>query len=321
MKRFHSDCQVLPTLAEYTRYFQLPAPAHPLLFVLELMPRSQGGRPLAMPAAVPVVPGLYTVFLKRNLTSPLHYGHQPYDFSAGVLGFSAPGQVFRVNPDVDVAEVSGWVLLFHPDLLSPYPLGQKIKEYTFFRYEVHEALHLSEAEQTQLGHVLAGLQAEAARPVDAFSNELLVAQLEVLLTQANRFYQRQFHTRRAPGHDLLTRFERALARYFAFEAPAQPLPSVHYFAEALHVSPAYLSDMLRALTGQGAQQHLQQALLAKAKYLLRTTNLSVKETAFQLGFDYPPYFSRLFKQKTGLSPVEFRCATLPPLSLEGEAAN
>lgn len=306
MKQSTQEFQVLRTVTDYTRFFGLPAPAHPLLTLLELAPAAAAGPRVVPPTPAPVVPQLYTIFLKRNLPSLLHYGHQGYDFREGVLGFSAPGQVFRVNADVDATQVSGWVLVFHPDLLSKYPLGQKIKEYTFFGYDVREALHLSAQEEGLLATVLTSLRTEYERPLDAFSQDVLVAQLDVLLTYANRFYHRQFLTRRAPANDLRTRFEAALAAYFAADAPARPLPTVQYFAEALRVSPAYLSDMLRALTGQGAQQHLQQALLDKAKQLLLTTALSVKETAFQLGFEYPPYFSRLFKSKTGLTPAEFR---------------
>jgi AraC family transcriptional activator of pobA len=308
MKQPSPDFQVLRTVTEYTRFYGLPAPPHPLLTLIDLTPAREAAvaRGVTPAQLAPVVPQLYTVFLKRDLVGKLHYGHQTYDFNEGVLGFSAPGQVFRPDANLDASQVSGWLLVFHPDLLAQYPLGQKITSYNFFAYQTHEALHLSAREEAQLELVLDGLRLEVARPIDSFSQEVLVAQLEVLLTYASRFYHRQFVTRRAPVHDLLSRFEAAVAAHFTTATATPGLPTVQQLADTLHVSPAYLSDMLRALTGQGAQQHLQNALIEQAKRLLLTTSLSVKEAAFQLGFEYPAYFSRLFKSKTGLSPVAFR---------------
>lgn len=253
----------------------------------------------------PVVQQLYTVWLKRDFKGRLHYGHQAYDFREGVLGFVAPGQVFAVDATVDVSALSGWMVVFHPDLLSKHALGQKVLGYGFFSYAVHEALHISAQEEQVLDGLLATIRSEYERPIDAFSQDVLVAQLEQLLSYANRFYHRQFLTRRAPEHDQLSRFESLLATYFV-QDDILPLPTVQYFAEALHLSPAYLSDMLRALTGQNTQQHIHSALIEKAKRLLRTTSLSVSETAFQLGFEYPQYFNRLFKSKTGLTPGAYR---------------
>ena len=223
------------------------------------------------------------------------------------------------------------MIVFHPDLLTKYPLGRKIGQYGFFAYEVHEALHLSAHEEALLDGLVDAIRAEYERLIDAFSQDVLVSQLEVLLNYANRFYHRQFLTRRTaePNDDsLLTRFESRLNAYFAQEPgssrtrfetlvtkyftqePAglagQHLPTVQHFADELNVSPAYLSDMLRSLTGQNTQQHIHHALIERAKRLLATTSLSINETAFQLGFEYPPYFSRLFKNKTGQTPAEYR---------------
>ncbi|UOQ77769.1 helix-turn-helix transcriptional regulator [Hymenobacter sp. 5516J-16] len=306
MKPSSQAFQVLATVTDYTRLYGLPAPAHPLLTLIDLRrSRELGQAAGAPPVTAPVILQFYSVFLKRGLNGPLYYGHQPYDFSEGVLGFSAPGQVFRVDESLDISGVSGWMLLFHPDLLARYPLGQRIADYTFFSYDVHEALHLSAQEEQSLDSLLHSLKLEHERPIDAFSQDVLVSQLEVLLNYANRYYHRQFLTRRTPAHDLLTRFEALLGAYFA-PGNQLPLPTVHYFAEALHVSPAYLGDMLRTLTGQTTQQHIHHRLIEKAKQLLLTTSLTVNETAFQLGFEYPHYFSRLFKSKTGLSPAAFR---------------
>lgn len=303
MKTSSKYFRVLATVTDYTRFYGLPAPAHPLLTLIDLaQARGQDLRGVLDP----VVPQLYTIFLKRNLNGPLYYGHQSYDFREGVLGFSAPGQVFQVDEALDTSAVSGWMLVFHPDLLLKYPLGKKIAGYGFFAYEVHEALHLSAQEENMLDGLLHGIRGECERPIDAFSHDVLISQLEVLLSYANRFYHRQFLTRRTAEHDLLSRFEALLTAYFAQEDGGQSLPTVQHFADALHVSPAYLSDMLRSLTGQNTQQHIHHQLIEKAKRLLLTTSLSINETAFRLGFEYPQYFTRLFKSKTGRTPAAFR---------------
>ena len=302
MKQAAKEFRVLSTVTDYTRLCGLPAPAHPLLTLIDLEQTRSNVLPADMP---PVVQQLYTVWLKKNLKGKVHYGHQSYDFGEGVMGFMAPGQVFAVDATLDISEISGWMLVFHPDLLRKYPLAQKIAGYGFFFYQVHEALHISAQEENLLDDLLRIIRSEYERPIDAFSQDVLVAQLEVLLNYANRFYHRQFLTRRTAEHDLLSRFEAQVTTYFAHESE-QPLPTVQHFADALHVSPAYLSDMLRTLTGENTQQHIHRALIEKAKRLLLTTSLSINETAFQLGFEYPQYFSRLFKSKTGLTPAAFR---------------
>lgn len=306
MKTPAKELRTMSTVTDYTRFFGLPAPAHPLLTVIDLAKATAEGHAQGLlPVFAPVVQQFYTVALKRGLKGQLYYGHQSYDFSEGVLFFLAPGQVFAADSSLDTSELSGWLLVFHPDLLLKYPLAKKIASYGFFSYGVHEALHLSAREESVLSGLLQTIQSEYEQPIDAFSQDVLISQLEVLLNYANRFYHRQFLTRRVPENDLLSRFEALLTAYFA-EAKEQPLPTVQHFADALHVSPAYLSDMLRTLTGQNTQQHIHHALIEKAKQLLLSTSLSINETAFQLGFEYPQYFTRLFKSKTGLTPAAFR---------------
>ncbi|GAB3669515.1 helix-turn-helix domain-containing protein [Hymenobacter agri] len=302
MKPPPAKIRALETVTDYVRFCGLPAPAHPLLTVIDL----EHARGNVLPDQVTtVVQHFYSVWVKKNLKGKVRYGHQAYDFGEGVMGFQAPGQVFTVDATLDISQLSGWMVLFHPDLLRKYPLGQKIGSYGFFSYAVHEALHLSAQEEAALDALLVNIRAEYERPIDAFSQDVLVSQLDVLLNYANRFYHRQFLTRRTVEHDLLSRFEVLLTNYSAAEQE-QALPTVQHFADALHVSPAYLSDMLRTLTGLTTQQHLHQALIEKAKRLLLTTSLTINETAFRLGFEYPQYFTRLFKSKTGLTPAAFR---------------
>ena len=300
MKQPAKEFRLLASVSDFTAYFGFPAPTHPLLTVIDLAQHRH-----LVPPTGPALRQLYIISLKKNMKGHMPYGQRTYDFGAGTLGFFAPGQLCEGSDDLDISELSGWMLVFHPDLLHRHPLGKKMAGYTFFSYQVHEALHLSAREETLLDGLLAGLRAEAEQPIDGFSQEVLAAQLEVLLTYANRFYHRQFLTRRPAEHDLLSCFEELLTAYFA-QPGEHPLPTVQYFADALHVSPAYLGDMLRSLTGQNTQQHIHQHLIEKAKQLLLSTSLTINETAFQLGFEYPQYFSRLFKNKTGLTPAAFR---------------
>ncbi|SNR58194.1 helix-turn-helix domain-containing protein [Hymenobacter mucosus] len=300
MKQAAQDFRVLSTVTDYTRFYGLPAPAHPLLTVIDL----EEARCLPRVTTL-VVQHLYTIALKRGLKGKLYYGRQSYDFSEGVLFFLGPDQVFAVDDTLDASEITGWMIVFHPDLLLKYPLAKKIATYGFFSYQANEALHLSAKEESLLASMLHGIRAEYEQPIDAFSQDVLVSQLDVLLSYANRFYHRQFLTRRTAEHDLLARFEALLIAYFSQDAE-HPLPTVQHFANTLHVSPAYLSDMLRSITGQNTQQHIHNALINKAKQLLLGTSLTINETAYQLGFEYPQYFTRLFKSKTGLTPAAFR---------------
>ena len=300
MKQAAKEFTVLATVSDFTEHFGFPSPAHPLLAIIDL----ENSRHLTPPTG-PALRQLYIISLKKNLKGLMQYGRRAYDFSEGVLAFFAPGQLCEGNAALDTSELSGWMLVFHPDLVHKYPLGKKLASYGFFSYQVHEALHLSAREEEMLDGLMASMRREYELPIDGFSQDVLVAQLDVLLNYANRFYHRQFLTRRPAEHDLLSHFEELLTTYFTQEA-SQPLPTVQYFADALRVSPAYLSDMLRTLTGQSTQQHIHHALIAKAKRLLLSTSLTINETAFRLGFEYPQYFTRLFKNKTGQTPAAFR---------------
>ncbi len=303
MKPSTASFAVLSTVADFTAHYGFAPPSHPLVTVVDL---AQYPPPDFAPK--PALRHLYLIVLKRHFNGQLPYGQQLYDYRQGVLGFYAPGQPVRFCPAAGATALPappGWMVVFHPDLLMHRPPGPFPGSYPFFAYRVQQALDLSAADERLLNYAVTGLRRESEQPADAFSQPLLSTQLDVLLQYASRAYHRQFPTEPANGPDLLSRFEALLATYLD-HAAEQPLPTVRHFAEALHVSPAYLGDVLRTHTGQNAQQHLHYALIEKARRLLLGTSLSIRETAFHLGFDNPSYFSRLFKDKTGLTPAEFR---------------
>jgi len=238
----------------------------------------------------------------------VRYGQQQYDFDEGVMYFMAPGQVLTVDPgQYGTEERSGWILKVHPDLLWNTPLAKTIKQYEFFGYSVYEALYLSDKEEAMITAIANQVETEYHANIDRFSQSVIMAQLELLLTYSERFYHRQFITRKMASHELLTKLENFLSGYFNSGALAtQGLPSVTHIAETLNISPGYLSSLLKSLTGQSTQQHLHDKLIDLAKEKLSTTNLSVSEIAYELGFEHLQSFSKLFKTKTKLSPLEFR---------------
>lgn len=246
----------------------------------------------------------YKISFKTNLKGKIKYGQSYYDFDDGGLLFTSPNQLLATADDT---EYTGYSLLIHPDFLRNYPLGKNIRNYGFFSYSANEALHLSEKEKQIVLGIFANIEDELRSNIDDFSQDVIVAQVELLLSYGNRFYKRQFITRKAVNNDLLTQLESLLDDYFGHEtALSGGLPTVQYLADGLHVSPRYLSDMLRSLTGQSAQQHIHEKLIEKAKEILSVSNLSVAEVAYRLGFEHPQSFNKLFKKKTNLSPLEFR---------------
>jgi AraC-like DNA-binding protein len=242
------------------------------------------------------------------LSGRLKYGQDYYDFDEGGLMFASPNQVIGGgNEDQPAAEYSLYTLLIHPDFLWNYPLAKKIKQYGFFSYSANEALHLSDTEKATIISVFQLIEEELKSRIDDFSQDVVVAQIELLLNYANRFYKRQFITRKAVSNDLLQKLEDTLEEYFDNEKSlSSGIPTVGYLSEKLNISPSYLSDMLRSLTGQNAQQHIHNKLIEKAKEKLSITSMSVSEIAYELGFEHPQSFSKLFKTKTRLSPLEFR---------------
>lgn len=248
----------------------------------------------------------YTISRKVNYTGTMKYGQHYYDFQEGAMVFHGPDQVI-VSELADDMNLRGWTMLIHPDFIRAYPLAVKITRLGFFSYAVHEALHLSGKESTIIEEVMDTIRKEYGSGIDIYSQDILISQIELLLNYCNRFYNRQFITRKTANGELLINFEKLLADYFEDGNLAlKGIPSVQYFANALNMSANYLSDMLRSLTGQSTQQHIHNKLIEKAKHILTATDMTVSEIAYALGFEYPQSFSKLFKSKTKITPLEFR---------------
>ncbi|GAB2781890.1 helix-turn-helix domain-containing protein [Rhabdobacter roseus] len=290
----------IKTITEGHRLAGLPKPYHPLVSIIDLKNlKVETG----MNAAIF---DFYTVTLKRGCDK-LHYGQQRFDFDEGVMAFIAPGQVLRGEAGGMAPNLEGWMLFIHPDFLWNTSLARKIKHYEYFDYATHEALFLSDKEETLINGIIDNIKEEYHANIDKFSQDVIIAQLELLFTYSQRFYERQFITRKITSHKLVERLEDVLADYFGNEALlSNGLPSVQYIADALNVSPKYLSSLLKQLTGQTTQQIIHEKLIDKAKEKLSTTELSVSEIAYELGFEHSQSFSKLFKAKTSQSPLEFR---------------
>ena len=227
------------------------------------------------------------------------------DFDEGGLSFTAPNQI--ISSVEEEKDYSGYTLLIHPDFLRGYPLATKIKTFGFFSYAVNEALFLSDKEKQVIFSILDNVKEELNSRIDDFSQDVVISHIEVLLNYSNRFYKRQFLTRKAVNNDLLTEMESLLSQYFEHKITLDKgLPTVEYLAGQLKLSPRYLSDMLRSITGQNAQQHIHEKLIEKAKDYLTTTSLSVAEIAYHLGFEHPQSLNKLFKKKTNQTPVQFK---------------
>jgi len=286
------------TITELHRLLQMPAPAHPLVSIVDYAR-------IEVPPGVSAVFDFYSISLKRGVNKLL-YGQQQYDFDEGVLYFLAPNQVLAAE-DNSGAERSGWILFLHPDLLWNTPLARTIRQYEFFNYSVKEALFVSQKEEAVINGIVKNIELEYDANIDKFSVDVIVAQLEVLLTYSRRFYERQFITRKISNHHILNRLEELLENYFKQEDNLlKGLPTAQFIAKELNMSTKYLGSLLKQLTGQATHQHIQTKLIEKAKEKLSTTSLSVSEIAYQLGFEHSQSFNKLFKTKTSLSPLEFR---------------
>ena len=291
----------LESISEIHRMLGFPGPVHPLISLLD----ANDGQIDMCRLPISYITSFYKISFITKLGGKFKYGQGYYDFDEGSLLFTAPNQI--VGSTEKYGDNAGYSLIIHPDFLQSYPLAKKVKNYGFFSYASNEALHLSEQEKTIISSIFTVLKMELNSRIDDFSHEVIIAQIELLLSYAKRFYKRQFLTRQVVASELLQQLEELLNSYFSEEKSVDNgLPTVQNLADQLNYTPNYLSDMLRSLTGLNAQQHIHQKLIEKSKELLSTTNLTISEVAYKLGFEHPQSFSRLFKIKTRISPVQFR---------------
>lgn len=298
--------KIVNSISEFHSLVSLQSPLHPLISVVKVENMRLPGKDVLDHFAL----DFYCVSLKKQVLGKVKYGQQDYDFDKGMMTFIAPKQV----QSVDLSELenpasaigTGYSLLIHPDFLYKHPLATSIKNLGFFSYAVNEALHLSEKEERNIVDIMQKID-EEYQHIDQHTQDVILAQIDLLLTYSKRFYERQFITRKAVNHDLLASMEQLLNEYFEKEeALKKGAPTVEYLAGKLNVSAHYLGDMLRLITGQSTQQHIQEKLIEKAKEYLSVTDLTVAEIAYLLGFEYPQSFNKLFKKKTNTSPLEFR---------------
>lgn len=290
------------SITDIRAVFGLDRPTHPLITILDTEKLAYGEETVGKRFSS----DLYCIALKDS-SCGIDYGRNSYDFDDGVLIFTAPKQVITVKKPQALNEVKGWMLYFHPDLVRNTTLGSKIDSFNFFNYEVNEALHLSENEQNTLNQIVQLIQVEIKVRIDNHSQKVLVSNIELLLNYSKRFYERQFNTRSASHIDVVSKVELLLKDYYKENQLIEKgQPTIHYLADHCYLSASYLSDLLTKETGRSAKDHINDFLVDKAKHLLLTSTDSISGIAYTLGFNYPHYFGRLFKQKTGKTPQEYR---------------
>lgn len=300
---FNNQLQYFRTISEMLQTFDLPKPLHPLICLLNYRD-IMGSKEML---STPFVTDFYSIYYNKKDGCSTSYGQTSYDFAEGGMSFISPGQPIMRLHSVD--SVEGFTLLVHPDFLRQYPLDARIKNYGFFSYAVNESLRLSDKEKHIIQTIVNIIDDELKTSIDDLSQDVLVSQLDLLLNYSQRFYKRQFFTRKPINNHLLNQFNSLLSQYFNEEtAVKNGLPTVHSIADALKVSPRYLGDMLRLYTGYNTQQHIHRILIEKAKEKLSISNASISEIAYELGFEHSQSFSKLFKKQTNQSPLEFRAS-------------
>lgn len=296
--------QHFKSLSAYLEYLELPQPEHPMFSIYTAF--GDGFLPCPKGSSPPITNDCYSISFKKILKGNLNYGRTKYDFSNGALFFIAPRQVLQWDNSA-VFEQKGFSINFHEDFLKGTELSHLIKRYGFFSYSANEALHLSPKEEKQIELIIQNIQLEYNNNQDSFSKDIIISHISTLLKYAQRFYERQFINRISLSKDLLEQFIKQLEAYFdSGKLRENGIPSIEQIAELLSVSQRYLSDTLKKETGKTSTEHLQLYLIDEAKNILLDPNKSISEVAYELGFEYPPYFSRLFKKKEGISPSEFR---------------
>lgn len=292
----------IKTISELHEMQRLPKPTHPLISIVDVSQWEIPEQWIGFKSTT----ALYSIALKDK-SCGMMYGRNNYDFDEGVLIFTAPNQVQTISKSQKLNEIKGWMIFFHPDLIRNTSLGKTIDKYKFFEYDVHEALHLSELEQRMITECVNMIKNEISERIDNHSQTVIASSLELLLNFSSRYYERQFITRKINHSDIVNQIEKVLKSYLKSDDMSEKgLPTVKYLAEQVHLSPNYLSELLKRETGINAQDHIHYMIIEEAKNILLHTNLSMSEIAYSLGFEYPQYFSKLFKLKTGKTPVEFR---------------
>ncbi len=290
------------SISELHNLLGFPKPKHPLISLIDASQIQVSEEDVDSK----IIYDFYMVSLKDK-SCGVEYGRNSFDFDEGVMVFSAPGQVYTPTKPIHIGEIQGWMLYFHPDLIRNTNLGEIISEFSFFNYDVIEALHLSEDEETIIDATINNIKSEYSQRIDNHSQRVIVSNLELLLNYCLRFYERQFNTRTNQNKDVISQFEKGLKRYFKTEQHLETgLPSIQHFADIAHLSQHYFSDLIKKETGRKPKDHINDFVIEKAKNLLLGTEQSISEIAYELGFNYPHYFTRLFKSKTGQTPVEYR---------------
>lgn len=306
MANKNNSLRKFATLAEGLKAFGGPPPLHPLITVLNGIDSTL----VFQPPSESHILSYYKISFRPNIGGSLRYGQTHFDYNEGGLFFAAPNQILAPNENElqeSACSAREVAILIHPEFLLNSPLAVKIKKYEFFSYAVNEALHLSEKEKESILGLMRNIEEELSNRIDELSEDVVMAQIELLLNYAQRFYKRQFITRKTINNNLLQKFEQLLHNHFDDEQKSiEGIPTVQSLADSLSISSGYLSDMLRTLTGQNAQQHIHDKLIEKAKEKLSNTDLSVSEIAYELGFEHIQSFSKLFKNKTNDTPLKFR---------------
>ncbi len=292
----------IKTISDFHKLRGLPGPKHPLISVINFEDMTE-------PAQVgkqSLLFDFYMISVKRDMEHKYRYGQNDYDFDEGLMFCMAPHQVLSVIREEQGKNPSGWMLMIHPDFLWNTALSTSIKRYEFFDYSVNEALFLSEDEEQKMQQIIENIRHEYQSNLDQFSQNIIISQLETLFNYTERFYQRQFITRKKANHQFLEKLEKFFSDYFEGKDMAHGLPTVQLLSEKLNMSPQYMRGLLKSLTGQTTQQIIHEKLIAKAKERLSTTELTISEIAYELGFEHAQSFNKLFKAKTNISPLEFR---------------
>ncbi len=301
MKKLTAALHSFNSISELMRHLEQPSPLHPLVALINY----DNTKLVIADEEEKYSLDFYKISFKTSFNGQVKYGQGYYDFEEGGLAFLAPKQIVTVSGKDDSHE--GYALFFHPDLIRNYPLGNAIHKYGFFSYAISEALCLSDKEKKVIAALFDAISGELANNIDHFSQDVLVSQIELLLNYSNRYYNRQFITRKTVYNDLIGKMDAYLsARLDNRKSLLTGIPSVGEVADYLEVSPRYLTDMLKSLTGLNAQQRIHHHLIEKAKNILSNTTLTISEIAYVLGFEHPQSFNKLFRQKTNMTPLEFR---------------